>query len=167
MLTAWESLEFYTQLSLPVLLSTEDRHARMDTVLETMGLAHVKHTKVRRMRGWWLPCASACRVACLFCAGHAGRAAQQRAASALSEPESGPDLSLPSRLLGKGAHFTGVRRRSAPSSEADSPSGAGGGRAAGRRLHQGPVRRRAATAQRLLRPGRQPLCHLPGRAHHR
>ena len=47
MLTAWESLEFYTQLSLPVLLSTQDRHARMNTVLETMGLAHVKSTKAR------------------------------------------------------------------------------------------------------------------------
>ena len=45
MLTAWESLDFYTQLSMPVLLSTEDRHARMDTVLGTMGLGHVKQTK--------------------------------------------------------------------------------------------------------------------------
>lgn len=47
MLTAWESLDFYTQLSMPVLLSTADRHARMDTVLQTMGLPHVKNTKAR------------------------------------------------------------------------------------------------------------------------
>ena len=45
MLTAWESLDFYTQLSLPILLSKEDRFARMDTVMETMGLSHIKQTK--------------------------------------------------------------------------------------------------------------------------
>ena len=46
MLSAWESLDIYIQLSLPVHLSKEDRHARMDTVLESMGLLRSKHTKV-------------------------------------------------------------------------------------------------------------------------
>ena len=50
MLSAWESLDIYIQLSLPVFLSKEDRHARMDAVLESMGLLRSKHTKAR------LPC---------------------------------------------------------------------------------------------------------------
>ena len=46
MLSAWESLNIYIQLSLPVKLSKADRFARMDTVMEAMGLLRSKHTKV-------------------------------------------------------------------------------------------------------------------------
>ena len=47
MLSAWESLDIYIQLSLPLKLNKADRHARMDAVLESMGLLRSKHTKVR------------------------------------------------------------------------------------------------------------------------
>ena len=45
-ITAWESITFYTQLSVPFSLDKASRRERMDAVMETMGLQTVKNTMV-------------------------------------------------------------------------------------------------------------------------
>ena len=45
-ISVWEALMFYTQLSLAGNYSNSDRIARMETVLETMGLMRVRRSKV-------------------------------------------------------------------------------------------------------------------------
>ncbi|KAK9790764.1 hypothetical protein WJX73_010230 [Symbiochloris irregularis] len=45
-LTAWESLNFYSWLSVPAALNRADRQAGMHKTLETMGLQEVKHSMV-------------------------------------------------------------------------------------------------------------------------
>lgn len=46
-LTAWESLGFYARLSLPRDVSAKERRVRMESILETMGIAKVRHSMVR------------------------------------------------------------------------------------------------------------------------
>ena len=45
-ITAWESLDFYTCLSMADGADRQARHERMHAVLDAMGLSHVQHTLV-------------------------------------------------------------------------------------------------------------------------
>ena len=46
-LTAWESLSFYARLSLPADITRLERRARMENILETMGIANVRFSMVK------------------------------------------------------------------------------------------------------------------------